>query len=182
MCGYDYKSGGCACKCFGPQKWDPEHPATFNNGNAVDWQAKHFPLQGRAAPAHKFGGIHKVAPLDKSHVIKTPGTRLQVDLNYAAGDRAVQPGPDNDCTTVSTVLQVVQGVNMQNCMRMCEDTPGCGCVSHTNGCKLFKSKMHTSKRYVMSYTGNDPANPHKAYSVNAQRLGLMNMMVPQSKK
>ena len=137
---------------------------------------------GRKAPEHGAAGVHQVAPLDASHVIKTPGTRLQVDLDYAKGDRAVQPGKDNDCTTVSTVLQVVQGVNMKNCMRMCEDTPGCGCVSHTNGCKLYKSKMTTSKRYVMKYSGSDPASPHKAYSVNAQSLGLLNMMVPQSKK
>ena len=73
-----------------------------------------------------------------------------------------------NCLVVS-----VQGLTMQACMNMCEDTEDCACIDNIDGCHMFKSGTHTNARYASHET-----QPFVQTAERLSELGLTQLVVP----
>jgi hypothetical protein len=150
VCGYDYASGGCACKCYGPQKW---HPVGSTDG-ADAWKAKSFSLSGRTVPSRvtKPDGNARVHALDESHLVH------HKDVVSHRG-RVVAPKDHHQCTGVNgaalgDVLQVIENLDMQGCMKACNDEDACNCVAQVEGdCRLSTGLKSARLQYTSNVVG-----------------------------
>jgi hypothetical protein len=184
VCGYDYESSSCQCKCFGVQKWDPTRA---HLAPADDWQAKNFSLGMNdtvpalsSAPTGVDTPSNTVKPLTSDYVVRnaTPGVGTSVpeeDRNPAY----VLPPDHHRCTNsdgdlIGTILQEITGFTMKECMAACNEDNACKCSSMTSGnCQLSTGALTGSSR--TSYRANAVGN---AGEQEIQRLGLVNMVVP----
>ena len=156
VCGFDYASGSCQCKCFGAQKWDPQSPIKPRDS----WKAKSFPLEGREPamtsmpngyPNHKLQGlVNTMNALDASH--------LTAASKAHKGD-FVQPGDHHQCNgadgkALGSVLQVIKNLKMDACMAACNDEAACNCVALVKGdCRLSTGLEDAREGYTANRVG-----------------------------